>query len=93
MQLKRLEFSKLWHDDKWIEDHIPNVEEVDYSQIDYLEVFNDTHPSVMQNRIKLRNWNYVHNFRSNKLSIKNYFKYLMYKWFSWEIGYKNYKEI
>lgn len=55
--LKQKYFNKLWHDDDWIKQHIPN-EIFDYSNIDKLELFQGTHPKVMQKRITEKNWKF-----------------------------------
>lgn len=55
--LKQKNFNKLWHDDDWIAQHIPN-EIFDYSHIDKLELFKGTHPQVMLNKIKQKNWKF-----------------------------------
>lgn len=58
MQKKQLEFHKLWHDDKWVEENIPKVDEFDYSQIDSVAKFKGTHPKVMEQRLKRLNWTF-----------------------------------
>ncbi len=45
-QAKQETFHKLWHDDKWVKEHVGEEEEFDYSNIDSLVPFNDTHPKV-----------------------------------------------
>ena len=56
MQKKLLEFHKLWHDDKWVAENIPQVDEFDYSKIDSVSKFKETHPKVMEERVKRLNW-------------------------------------
>jgi hypothetical protein len=59
MQEKLVSFNKLWHDDNWIELHLPKVDEFDYSNIDTLIKFKGTHPQVMQPRIDKMNWKFT----------------------------------
>lgn len=59
MQEKIKSFNKLWHDDKWVDKNIPEISEFDYSQIDSIEKFTETHPKVMTNRISKYNWNFI----------------------------------
>ncbi|MEJ5267533.1 MAG: hypothetical protein WHW07_06995 [Bacteroidales bacterium] len=91
MQKKQVDFNKLWHDDEWIEKNIAKVSEFDYTGIDSLEKFNDTHPKVMQNRIQKINWKFDHDPSFNKISTKDKIKKLFEK-LGLNIGqYQNYK--
>lgn len=56
MQTKMLDFHKLWHDEEWIRKNFRMEELFDFSQIDSLAEFRDTHPAVMNHRIKNVNW-------------------------------------
>ncbi len=58
MQEKIKSFNKLWHDDEWVDKNIPEISEFDYTQIDSLEKFTETHPKVMANRIAKYNWSF-----------------------------------
>lgn len=92
MQLKQEDFNKLWHDDKWVEQHIVKADEFNYLEnIDALEKFTGTHPHVMQGRIAKRNWQFDYDISYNKLSLKDKLKKLAFKWFGLEFGYRNYK--
>ena len=93
MQRKQEELNKLWHDDNWIDKNVLKVDEFDYSQIDSLIKFTDTHPKVMLNRIANKNWQFEFDLKYNKTKIKDKIKQLAFKLFGWEIGYKNYKKI
>lgn len=92
MQLKQEDFNKLWHDDKWVEQHIVKADEFNYLEnIDALEKFTGTHPRIMQGRIAKRNWQFDYDISYNKLSLKDKLKKLAFKWFGLEFGYRNYK--
>jgi hypothetical protein len=93
MQRKQEEFHKLWHDQDWIDKNVAKVEAFDYSKIDTLEKFKDTHPQVMIKRIEQKNWQFEFDLNHNKIKMKDRLKNLALSLFGWEIGYKNYKKI
>jgi hypothetical protein len=86
-------FNTFYHDDQWMEQHMPQTYEFDYSNADRLVKFTGTHPLVMQKRIQTTGW---------KLDLTKSLKpgndlrrKLLQKiedWTGWRIGeYKNYK--
>jgi glycosyltransferase involved in cell wall biosynthesis len=81
----------------WGEGHnIPEIhkelEAFDYSRIDSLSLFKDTHPKVMQARIERVNWMFDFDIKVKKLSFKNRFRMIIEKLTGWRIGeYRNYK--
>lgn len=92
MQAKQESFHKMWHDDKWMKENIPVAKEFDYSQIDSLAKFAETHPIVMQERVQQQNWKFDFDPTKKKWGIK--MKILMWVEinFGWRIGaYKNYR--
>jgi len=91
-QAKQQHFHKMWHDDKWIDKNIPNVEQFDYSAIDSLALFNGTHPAVMHERINRKNWKFDFDPTKKKFSLKARLLYWIEKKTGWKIGeYKNYR--
>ena len=93
-QAKQEQFNKLWHDDKWVEKNIPDVEEFDYSKIDSLDKFKDSHPEVMHRRIAEKNWDFTFDTSKNRPDIKNRIARWVEQKTNWRIGeYKNYKII
>jgi glycosyltransferase involved in cell wall biosynthesis len=91
MQQKQKEFSALYHDDQWIEQHVAREEEFDYSQIDSLERFEGTHPQVMEERVKRLNWRFDHDLSNNRLSMRERLKRILSSMVGYRIGeYKNY---
>lgn len=91
-QAKQRSFHKMWHDDNWMEKHIPEVDEFDYSRIDSLQHFKGTHPQVMQQRIAASNWKFSFDPTKKKLPFKQRVLLLIEKMIGWRIGeYKNYK--
>ena len=64
----------------------------DYSEIDSLNIFKGTHPGVMNERIKRKNWNFDYDISFNNFSLKEKFKNFLYKLTGKEFfSYKNYK--
>jgi hypothetical protein len=88
MQSKQRAFSSFYHDDQWIDEHVAKAAEFDYSQIDSLVLFADTHPSVMAKRISEKNWKFDFDVSKKNYSLKERIKRLI----GFRIGeYKNYK--
>ncbi|MCA0332496.1 MAG: glycosyltransferase family 2 protein [Bacteroidetes bacterium] len=89
---KHKDFNKLWHDDQFVAQFTEEV--YNYSDIDYLESFDATHPDVMKKRILQKNWD----FDGKKLKSKVSFKDKLLFWFEQTTGirlfeYKNYRII
>ncbi|MCU0446181.1 MAG: glycosyltransferase family 2 protein [Microscillaceae bacterium] len=87
---KQRSFFKLWRPF----DPPHNIQVFDYSTIDSLTIFKDTHPTVMQNRIAQMNWSFDYDVRHKKYSLKVRFLTWVEKLTGWRIGeYKNFKLI
>ena len=94
MQLKQEDFNKLWHDDEWINKNVEKAEEFDYSNIDVLKKFEDSHPEVMRERIKNKNWTFDYDISCNKVKFKDKLKRFMEEKFNIKFGqYQNCKVI
>ena len=90
-QAKQKNFHKMWHDDRWMEKNIAEVEEFDYSEIDSLEEFKGTHPLVMQNRVNAVNWNFKFDKAQIRLKPKDKLLLWIEKVTGWKVGeYRNY---
>jgi len=72
-QAKLESFHKYWHDDQWLKRKVLKSESFDYSQIDSLAPFTDTHPKVMKSRIDRMNWHFDFNPSKKNISVKNRF--------------------
>jgi glycosyltransferase involved in cell wall biosynthesis len=91
MQRKQRAFTQLYRDDQWIDANMAKSEEFDYSQVDSLERFKETHPLVMQERIGKFNWKFDHDLSKNKLSTRERLKRLLSRILGRRVGeYKNY---
>ncbi len=94
MQDKHLHIHHYWYGDE-AEKHVKiSPKGFDYSVVDSLSLFEDTHPTIMKDRIKRQNWEFTHDISYKKLSLKNKLKRYIKNLTGWEIGeYKNYKLI
>lgn len=57
-QAKQQNFHKMWHSDEWVKKNVTQSETFDYTLIDSLARFEDTHPAVMEHRIRQKNWRF-----------------------------------
>ncbi|RME89635.1 MAG: glycosyltransferase family 2 protein [Candidatus Hydrogenedentota bacterium] len=93
-QAKQKTFNLYWHDENWVKEHIPDVDEFDYSKIDTLAKFTGSHPKVMQKRIEAMNWQFSFDPTQKKLNLKEKLSMWIEKKTGWRPGeYKNYKLI
>ena len=93
-QIKQKQFHRLWHDDSKLEKMVTNKEEFDYSTIDSLEKFQETHPQLMKERIKAQNWKFDVDPSRKNFTLKTWFLYYFEKITGIRMGeYKNYKLI
>ncbi len=92
MQNKQQDWNKFYHNDQWISQNVAKAEQFDYSNIDSLDLFKETHPRVMTQRIQSKNWKFDHDISIKRYSTKEKFKRLIYALTGYRIGeYKNYK--
>lgn len=91
MQEKQLNFNKLWHDDQWIEKHVGNAREFDYSNVDSLVRFTGTHPKVMQARVQAMNWTFDFDVSFSRIKLKDRVKAWLKRWLGWDLNYRNYR--
>jgi hypothetical protein len=90
-QAKQENFHKMWHDDNWMKEHIPLVEEFDYHNIDFLEEYKKSHPAVYQKRIAEANWHFKYDASKIKAGLKEKVLHFLEKKTGWRIGEnKNY---
>jgi predicted ABC-type ATPase len=86
-------FNTFYHDDQWMEQHMPQTYEFDYSNADRLIEFTGTHPKVMQQRIQATGWKL--DINKSVKQHNDYRRKLLQKiedWTGWRIGeYRNYK--
>lgn len=94
-QEKQKTFHGLWHDDSQIEKYVNKAEtQFDYSGIDSLVEFKETHPKVMVLRVENQDWEFVFDTNKIKKSFKNRLKRIVEKLTGLQPGeYKNYRVI
>lgn len=91
MQEKQKTFQKLWHDDETVEKRVAKAEEFDYSGIDALHLYTGTHPVVMKERIKAKNWEFDFDPSFSNMKFKHTFKLFVEKLTGYRpFEYKNY---
>lgn len=69
------------------------TKEFDYSSIDALSCFKDTHPKVMEERIRRKNWSFEHDISFNRLSLRYQGKIFIKKYLGINTYYENYRVI
>lgn len=92
MMDKKRNFGNYWGGDRVDEAFLQaHSGDFDYSEINALEKFRETHPAVMQERIARMNWSFDYDLSYNNLSLKDHFKNFMEKWTGIRpFDYKNY---
>lgn len=89
---KHRDFHKLYHPGEWKDTRMYKANEFDYSIIDVLERFQDTHPRVMVPRIGAKNWSFDRDLSFNRMKFKNWMKSFFEKKFGYIPGeYRNYR--
>jgi hypothetical protein len=68
-------------------------EEFDYSSIDSLSLFKETHPKVMEEHIRSKNWSFEHDITYNRLSLRYKGKIFIKKYLGINTYYENYRLI
>ncbi|MCX6334305.1 MAG: glycosyltransferase family 2 protein [Bacteroidia bacterium] len=85
--------STFYEDIGWIQEVSKGQQEFNYSSIDALKLFDGTHPAVMLDRIKSKNWNFEHDISFNKLPFKYKGKIFLKKYLGVNTFYENFKII
>jgi hypothetical protein len=94
-QLEKLKQArKLWHSDEFLEKEYADLNEYDFSNVDSLSLFTGSHPAVIKERIKNKNWKFEYDIKIKNLGIKKSILYFIEKISGWRVGEnKNYKII
>ncbi|WP_266364393.1 glycosyltransferase family 2 protein [Tellurirhabdus rosea] len=89
---KRADFEKYWTPDSGMERVREEIADFDYSQVDSLALFTETHPAVMLPRIAGMDWQFDFDIRQKKLSLKNRLLKGIEDTTGWRVGeYRNYR--
>jgi len=84
--------SSFYEDLEWVK-KISTGHYFDYSSIDSLQLFTDSHPLVMKERIARKNWQFDHDISFNKLSLRYKGKIFLKKYLGINTFYQNYNVI
>jgi hypothetical protein len=91
-QSKQTFFPSLFEGEKFKENRNFTKGSFDYSKIDSLVQFNESHPQVMQNRIAAKNWNFDFDPKKKNFSFKMKILHFIEHFTNFRIGeYKNYR--
>jgi hypothetical protein len=94
MQRKIYNWYKFYKEEEWVSNNVVQEQEFDYSAVSSLELFQETHPKVMQPRIEKMNWKFDHDISLKKYSTKEKAKRFLSNLLGYRIGeYKNYRII
>lgn len=98
MEQKFIDFGKNWHTDsvqnEWVTEYKKRQsDEFDYSNIDSVTLFNDTHPAVMKKMVESEDWIIgIDEKKKNFKNIKHRLYYFLWKTLGWRpFEYKNYR--
>jgi len=93
LQKKEKEKIKLYRNDSWIQRYFSKSDKYEYESMrEPLRRFTETHPKVMEERIKRQNWEFNPDLSVRYASTKDVIKRIIGKWTGWYPGeYKNYK--
>lgn len=78
-----------YNEKKWLQGIDPG-KAFDYSSIDSLRLFSDSHPSVMKEHINRKNWIFDYDIAFNKLSLRYKTKIFLRKYLGINSFYRNY---
>ena len=94
-QLEKLKQArKLWHSDAYLENEYADINEYDFSTVDSLSLFKESHPKLMIERILKKNWKFEYNIKIKNLGFKKTILHFIEKISGWRVGEnKNYKII
>jgi hypothetical protein len=92
MLKKVINASSYYEGVKWIK-NLAGSEKFDYSSIDSLELFRESHPAVMLDRIKRKNWTFDYDISFNRLSLKYKTKLFLKNYLGINSFYENYNII
>ncbi len=79
MMKKQKDVSRFWHDDASLKINHAQPDYYDFNEYDSLEKFTGTHPSIMAERLLLKNWQIELDVTKKKFSIKDKFLYYFEK--------------
>jgi len=92
MQRKHEDFGKLWNNDESITKNSTSVAEFDYKKSKPpLAVFEGTHPKVMEDKIRQKNWLFIGDTSATKYTLKQKLKIILEDKLGLNLSYNNYR--
>lgn len=92
MQQKRAVFVKLYREDNPKDAAMLNGDTFEYEKyVRELATFQGDHPSIMKERISIKNWNFDYDISFKKRSLKDRVKDILERYFGIDSSHKNYK--
>ncbi|MGD0342620.1 MAG: hypothetical protein ABSA76_13030 [Bacteroidales bacterium] len=91
IMMNKVKNASSFYEDKDLIRKISNRDAFDYSSIDSLSLFSGTHPNVMADHIKRKNWTFDHDMSFNRLSARYKAKILLKKYLGVNTFYENYR--
>ncbi|SDJ88010.1 hypothetical protein SAMN05421823_101323 [Catalinimonas alkaloidigena] len=64
-------FHRFWHADQWLKQHAASEQDFDYNDVDLLERFEGSHPAVMADTIRQKNWDFTYDPSRSTMSLKD----------------------
>jgi hypothetical protein len=89
MMKKLINASSFYQGMKWLDEKVDDGS-FDYSNVDSLNLFTGSHPEVMKDRIRKKNWAFDYDISYNKLSFRYKAKIFIKKYFGINSFYENY---
>jgi hypothetical protein len=92
MMKKRKEVGRFWVDDEGVKNFDQLPDEFNFEEYDSIAAFTETHPQVMLERIKKKNWHINLDLNEKRFHIKDYLLYQFEKLTGIRMfDFKNYK--
>jgi hypothetical protein len=90
---KKVENAYSFYNEKKLPEKILSDQGFDFSSIDALSLFAETHPQVMKERIERKNWSFQYDVSLNRLSLRYKAKIFLKKYLGINTYYENYNII
>jgi hypothetical protein len=88
---KKVENAYSFYNDKKLPENKFDNQIFDFSKIDALTFFSETHPQVMKEHIERKNWTFEYDISHNKLSLRHKAKIFLKKYLGINTYYENYR--
>ena len=90
MNKKQNYFAKFYNSDEWLNKHT-KIAEFDYNKVDRLQLFEGSHPKLMEDIIRKKDWTFEYDPSKSNMRLKDKLLYPIEKYFNYRLfEYKNY---